>query len=53
MDAAEKWVRQQEHAKTIKLYTANPVAAQFYTSDQLGYKEIEKADHYGIYEKEL
>lgn len=53
MDAAEAWVRQQECAKRIQLYTANPVAAQFYTSDKLGYKETEKTDHYGVYEKEL
>ena len=53
MNAAEEWVKQQEGSKKIRLYTGNPVAAKFYTSDKLGFTEIEKTDHYGIYEKEI
>jgi ribosomal protein S18 acetylase RimI-like enzyme len=53
MNAAEEWVKHQEGSKKIRLYTGNPVAAKFYTSDKLGFTEIEKTDHYGIYEKEI
>jgi len=53
MNAAEMWAREQDASKKIRLYTANPVAASFYTSEKLGYTETKKTDHYGIYEKEL
>jgi len=55
MNAAEAWAREQDAGigKKIRLYTANPVAASFYTSEKLGYTETKKTDHYGIYEKGL
>ena len=53
MAAAEEWVRRQQDAKTMRLYTANPIAASFYTNKDVGFINVKKTDYYGIYEKKL
>ena len=59
MAKAEKWARDQEssvfggqHRKRMRLFTANPIAAAFYTS-AVGFVVEEMTDRYGIYIKAL
>ena len=64
MSKAEEWARNQTsstaggvgaaaNSKRMRLYTANPIAAEFYTNADVGFIVEEKTDHYGIYEKKL
>jgi len=57
MAKAEKWAMDQESSvldrqKRMRLYTANPIAAAFYTS-AVGFVVEEMTDRYGIYVKAL
>ena len=60
MAKAEEWARDEESSvldgvaakKRMRLYTANPIAAAFYTS-ALGFVVEEMTDRYGIYVKAL
>mmetsp|Transcript_31496 Transcript_31496/g.92385 ORF Transcript_31496/g.92385 Transcript_31496/m.92385 type:complete len:209 (+) Transcript_31496:185-811(+) len=60
MAKAEEWAKDQKPSmvdgvaakKRMRLYTANPIAAAFYTS-AVGFVVEEKTDHYGIYVKDL
>lgn len=60
MAKAEEWARDQESSvldgvaakKRMRLYTANPIAAAFYTS-AVGFVVEEMTDRYGIYVKAL
>ena len=60
MANAEEWARDQESSvldgvaakKRMRLFTANPIAAAFYTS-AVGFVVEEMTDHYGIYVKAL
>ena len=64
MSKAEEWARDQSsssaggvggaaNSKRMRLYTANPIAAALYTSEDVGFIVEEKTDHYGIYVKKL
>jgi len=61
MAKAEKWVRDQKSSmidgvatnKRMRLYTANPIAAAFYTNEDVGFVLEERTDHYGIYVKKM
>ena len=64
MSKAEEWARDQSSSaaggvgaaakgKRMRLYTANPIAAAFYTSEDVGFIVEKKTDHYGIYTKKL
>ena len=60
MAKAEEWARDEESSvldgvaakKRMRLYTANPIAAAFYTS-AVGFVVEEMTDRYGIYVKAL
>ena len=60
MAKAEEWARDEESSvldgvaakKRMRLYTANPIAAAFYTS-AVGFVVEEMTEHYGIYVKAL
>ena len=51
MQACEVWAKERS-MDAIRLYTANPIAASFYTN-KAGFVEIKKTDHVGIYEKKV
>ena len=53
MAAAEQWAKGRPNAQVMRLYTGNPIAAKFYTSEKIGYEEITKEPHAGTYEKKL
>jgi GNAT superfamily N-acetyltransferase len=53
MATAEQWAKGRPNAQVMRLYTGNPIAAKFYMSEKVGYEEIEKKPHFGIYEKKL
>jgi GNAT superfamily N-acetyltransferase len=53
MTAAEQWAKGRPNAQVMRLYTGNPIAAKFYTSEKVGYREIVKEPHFGTYEKKL
>lgn len=61
MTRAEEWAKNQQSSlvdgvastKRMRLYTANPIAAAFYTCEDVGFVLEKKTDHYGIYVKKL
>ena len=61
MTRAEEWAKNQPSSlvdgvasnKRMRLYTANPIAAAFYTCEDVGFVLEKKTDHYGIYVKKL
>ena len=53
MAFAEQWAKGRPNAQVMRLYTGNPIAAKFYTSKKVGYREIVKEPHFGTYEKKL
>jgi GNAT superfamily N-acetyltransferase len=53
MTAAEQWAKGRPNAQMMRLYTGNPIAAKFYTSEKVGYEEIAKEGFVGTYEKKF
>jgi ribosomal protein S18 acetylase RimI-like enzyme len=51
MAAAEQWAKGRLNAQVMRLYTGNPIAAKFYTSEKVGYEEIVKEPNFGTYHR--